>query len=125
MPRKQATINESSAAAAPARATKPRSPRVQSAKHTKSAPVTENPAIETQSASALDSAAVANILQAELPVEQIETSMFVSASAPVNGDPREEIARLAYGYWQARGCVGGDPLEDWVRAENEYHQQLG
>jgi hypothetical protein len=43
----------------------------------------------------------------------------------VNVDPQEEIARIAYGYWQARGCVGGDPLEDWVRAENEYRTRLG
>ena len=132
MPRKQATVNESSAAAAPARAAQPKAPRVKSAKHTKAAAsepaVTEmNPAVESQP---FDSAAVASALQAELPVEQIETSLFVSASVPdsaaplVNGDPREEIARIAYGYWQARGCVGGDPIEDWVRAENEYSQRL-
>jgi len=29
----------------------------------------------------------------------------------------DEIARLAYSYWQARGCQGGSPLEDWFRAE--------
>jgi hypothetical protein len=29
----------------------------------------------------------------------------------------EEIARLAYSYWDARGCWGGSPLEDWFRAE--------
>jgi Protein of unknown function (DUF2934) len=146
MPRKQAIVNESSAAAAPARAAKPKAPRVKSAKHTKTAAgeppaVTEmNPAIETlpgvdHKNAALDSAAVANVLQAELPVEQIETSIFVSASAPdgapsesasvsVNGEPREEIARIAYSYWLARGCVGGDPVEDWVRAESEYRQRL-
>ena len=133
MPRKQATVNDSAAAAAPARAAKPKAPRVKSAKHTKAAAsepaaVTEiNPAVESQP---FDSTAVATALQAELPVEQIETSLFVSASVPEsaaplsNGDPREEIARIAYGYWQARGCVGGDPIEDWVRAENEYSQRL-
>jgi len=31
----------------------------------------------------------------------------------------EEIARLAYSYWEARGCPGGSPEEDWFRAENE------
>jgi len=31
----------------------------------------------------------------------------------------EEIARLAYSYWEARGCRGGSPLEDWFRAERE------
>ena len=32
---------------------------------------------------------------------------------------REEIARLAYSYWEARGCQGGDPEQDWLRAEQE------
>ena len=31
----------------------------------------------------------------------------------------EEIARLAYHYWQARGCPGGSPEEDWFRAEHD------
>jgi hypothetical protein len=31
----------------------------------------------------------------------------------------EEIARLAYSYWEARGCRGGSPWEDWFRAERE------
>jgi hypothetical protein len=29
----------------------------------------------------------------------------------------EEIARLAYSYWEARGYRGGSPPEDWSRAE--------
>jgi hypothetical protein len=31
----------------------------------------------------------------------------------------EEIARLAQSYWEARGCQGGSPEEDWYRAEQE------
>jgi len=31
----------------------------------------------------------------------------------------EEIARLAHSYWEARGCEGGSPEEDWHRAEAE------
>ena len=31
----------------------------------------------------------------------------------------EEVARLAFSYWQARGCQGGSPEEDWFRAEQE------
>ncbi len=30
-----------------------------------------------------------------------------------------EVARLAYSYWEARGCEGGDPAADWYRAEEE------
>lgn len=33
---------------------------------------------------------------------------------------QDAIAKLAYGYWQARGFEGGDPMEDWLRAEAEY-----
>jgi hypothetical protein len=32
---------------------------------------------------------------------------------------REEIARLAYSYWEARGGLGGSPEDDWCRAEQE------
>jgi hypothetical protein len=31
----------------------------------------------------------------------------------------EDIARLAYSLWEARGCQGGSPEEDWLRAEQE------
>jgi hypothetical protein len=31
----------------------------------------------------------------------------------------EEIAKLAYSYWEQRGCQGGSELEDWLRAERE------
>lgn len=35
---------------------------------------------------------------------------------PVPG--HEEIARLAYSYWEARGG-GGSPEDDWLRAERQ------
>ena len=35
----------------------------------------------------------------------------------------EEIARLAYSYWEARGCQGGSSEEDWLRAEQELRTQ--
>lgn len=31
----------------------------------------------------------------------------------------EEIARLAYLYWEARGSDSGSPEEDWLRAERQ------
>jgi hypothetical protein len=36
---------------------------------------------------------------------------------------QEEIAKLAYSYWEARGQRGGSPEEDWARAEQEYRQK--
>jgi hypothetical protein len=36
----------------------------------------------------------------------------------------EEIATLAFSYWQARGCQGGSPEDDWLRAENELRERV-
>jgi len=39
------------------------------------------------------------------------------------GDPPayEEIAALAYSYWEGRGHQVGSAEEDWLRAEEEIH----
>jgi hypothetical protein len=42
-----------------------------------------------------------------------------AASAAVCGPSQDEIARLAYSYWEARGYAGGSSEEDWLRAERE------
>ena len=43
-----------------------------------------------------------------------------SANSRLNqGLNQEEIAYLAYSYWEARGRQGGSPEEDWLRAERE------
>ena len=39
------------------------------------------------------------------------------AAAPVKSVSHEEIATLAYCYWADRGYQGGNPQEDWARAE--------
>jgi hypothetical protein len=75
------------------------------------------------------------------PVQKKETVLTTKKAAPrvsaakhraaksqempvAPGDNQENsseiIAAIAYGYWEARGCQGGDPIEDWVRAEAEY-----
>ena len=47
------------------------------------------------------------------------------AEAPQTQQPTfEEIAQLAYSYWEARGYQGGSPEEDWLRAEHEIRSQL-
>jgi hypothetical protein len=37
---------------------------------------------------------------------------------------RDTIARLAYFYWEARGCPHDSALEDWFSAEAEIRKQL-
>ena len=37
---------------------------------------------------------------------------------------REAIGRLAYLYWEERGCPNNSPDEDWFRAEAELRQQF-
>jgi len=49
---------------------------------------------------------------AEKPLEPAVTAAVCEPSA-------DEIARLAYSYWEARGYAGGSPEEDWLRAQRE------
>jgi hypothetical protein len=44
------------------------------------------------------------------PVQESETSPLSFA---------EEIAKLAYSYWQADGCPEGSDMRYWLRAESE------
>jgi hypothetical protein len=53
------------------------------------------------------------------PVAAVAAVQAVALAQPSEA-PREAIAKIAYGYWEARGCTGGSPDEDWVRAEAEY-----
>lgn len=99
MAKKQAIANETAAAAATAtaRAAKTRAPRVTAAQHSKTV--------------AADSA------MTDSPV----TTILMTPA--VESENREDaIARIAYGYWEARGCQGGSAVEDWARAEQEYQQ---
>ena len=38
---------------------------------------------------------------------------------PVPAPTIDDIARLAYSYWEARGGDNGSPEDDWLRAERE------
>jgi hypothetical protein len=40
-----------------------------------------------------------------------------AAAAPAFNPAFDEIAQLAYSYWEARGYQGGSSEEDWLRAE--------
>lgn len=48
-------------------------------------------------------------------------SPLAKSTAPAQ--EHERLARLAYFYWQDRGCPEGSPEEDWLRAEAEQVSQ--
>ncbi len=58
-----------------------------------------------------------------VPHKHINKKPSEKTEQPAPAAPRhvahEEIAKLAYSYWEARGFQGGSPEEDWVRAERE------
>jgi len=37
---------------------------------------------------------------------------------------QDEVAGLAYMYWQQRGCPDGSPEEDWFRAEADLRRRV-
>jgi hypothetical protein len=47
------------------------------------------------------------------------THLTHKPSKPARTASHEEIARLAYSYWEARGRLHGCSEEDWYRAERE------
>jgi len=63
----------------------------------------------TATARAIES--IAEAAPADEPVSETRT--------PGSQLAHEQIARLAYAYWQNRGCPDGSPEEDWLRAEAE------
>lgn len=49
----------------------------------------------------------------------------IEPPAPQPSEPsREEIARLAYTYWESRNHQGGSAEEDWLRAERELRSRV-
>ncbi len=83
--------------------TSDKAPGARAAKHSKA--VVEEPV----SAPPVVAATVAPtpVAALEIPVEAPKAKVVSS----------EEIAKLAYTYWADRGYQGGNPHEDWVRAE--------
>jgi hypothetical protein len=57
------------------------------------------------------------------PASTRRTRPVTKPAEPVAAAPQavknDEVARLAYSYWEARGYQGGSPDEDWIRAEKE------
>lgn len=47
------------------------------------------------------------------------SAALLDADDEMSAPAHDEIARLAYSYWEARGESGGSPWDDWFRAEEE------
>lgn len=63
--------------------------------------------------------AVQHIPNGENVDSSAETSVYANGKIGY-----EEIAKLADSYWEARGCQGGLPEEDWFRAERELRKKI-
>ena len=62
----------------------------------------------------------------DLPLPENENVGAETMKPPLieNESPaHDQIAVLAYSYWEARGYQGGSPEEDWFRAEIELCRQ--
>jgi hypothetical protein len=58
--------------------------------------------------------------QVTRPKFAAETSVPPVPQSSISRRPEhQEIAELAYSYWAGRGFAGGNPEEDWCRAEQE------
>lgn len=55
-----------------------------------------------------------------------QTESYVESVLPNLSEPvgQQEVAELAYQFWQARGCPDGSPEEDWFRAEQELQSRV-
>jgi hypothetical protein len=98
------SVEKSAAITAPVRAAKPRAPRVTSVKHSK--------------------ATVSEVTPETVRPETVRSETVTSETVvqAARETPHEAIAKIAYGYWRARGYQSGDPVADWLRAEAEYRK---
>ena len=53
------------------------------------------------------------------PPRRVKTAAAEPAPSVSNTPTFEQIANLAYAIWEARGCQGGSPEEDWLAAERK------
>lgn len=75
-------------------------------------------------ASRASATAVTHKHKKSTPVAEAAPQIEVQPVAPSPAAPsRDEIAKLAYSYWEGRGRQDGAHVEDWLRAERELLRQ--
>jgi len=90
------------------------------------APAVKKPRAVRPSATRVTSARHSKLAAFSDPVV-IESPVSIESPVAMNTpqeNPNEAIAKIAYGYWEARGDQGGNSADDWFRAEFEYRQRL-
>jgi hypothetical protein len=96
--------------------TSDKAPVARAAKHSK-AVVEEPVTAPSVAAPVVPTPVVAAPVVAAAPVAATPVAATPVAAKPVKVVTQEEIAKLAYCYWADRGYQGGNPQEDWARAE--------
>jgi hypothetical protein len=61
-------------------------------------------------------------LRAPVAPAPVETEEVSAVDVPEVSE-QEEVAKLAYSYWEARGGQNGSPEDDWHRAVQEVRQR--
>jgi hypothetical protein len=65
----------------------------------------------------------ADVTVASAPEAMDASSEMAAGQIAVPFTSQDEVAQLAYSYWLERGCQGGSPEEDWLRAEEEVRRR--
>jgi len=82
--------------------------------------VSEKELVVSSSAAAPARRKTTSVRRIKHATTQPETASASAVEPKAVSEPtREEIAALAYSYWEARGYQPGDPEADWLRAELE------
>jgi len=84
------------------------------------------PVVSSGAAPARAKSTVARKHRNSAVTEKSESAIAPSSAAaePVSHPTFDEVAQLAYSYWEARGYQGGSSEDDWLRAEQELRVSL-
>jgi len=80
----------------------------------------------TPSSARLKRTRKANMAPQTAGVTELTSAVADAEASSDCGNPtieHEELSRLAYSYWEARGFSGGSAEEDWYRAVEELKRQ--
>lgn len=66
----------------------------------------------------------ANDPQFQPTLQTVRLSSDAMAAPSLSDEQRDYVAELAYQYWEERGCLHGEDLDDWLRAERVVLQRM-